>query len=99
MSCICRAHTAVWQNGGFSAKFKLSSLIELLCKTEHLCFDFRHFAKLQTVVFKLMKDNTQKEYQEVKDKLLSELKGLTYRQAKRILDDLQLTIQLKSVVQ
>ena len=51
------------------------------------------------VVFKLMKDNTQKEYQEVKDKLLSELKGLTYRQAKRILDDLQLTIQLKSVVQ
>ena len=51
------------------------------------------------VVFKLMKDNTQKEYQEVKDKLLSELKGLTYRQAKRILDDLQLTIQLQSVVQ
>ena len=46
-----------------------------------------------------MKDNTQKEYQEVKDKLLSELKGLTYRQAKRILVDLQLTIQLKSVVQ
>ena len=35
----------------------------------------------------------------LKDKLLSELKGLTYRQAKRILDDLQLTIQLKSVVQ
>lgn len=56
-------------------------------------------AKPQTVVFKLMKDNTQKEYQEVKDKLLSELKGLTYRQAKRILDDLQLTIQLNSVVQ
>ena len=55
--------------------------------------------KPQNVVFKLMKDNTQKEYQEVKDKLLSELKGLTYRQAKRILDDLQLTIQLKSVVQ
>ena len=50
-------------------------------------------------MFKLMKDNTQKEYQEVKDKILSELKGLTYRQAKRILDDLQLTIQLKSVVQ
>ena len=58
-----------------------------------------HLAKPQNVVFKLMKDNTQKEYQEVKDKLLSELKGLTYRQAKRILDDLQLTIQLKSVVQ
>ena len=55
--------------------------------------------KPQNVVFKLMKDNTQKEYQEVKDKLLSELRGLTYRQAKRILDDLQLTIQLKSVVQ
>ncbi|MDI9364020.1 MAG: hypothetical protein QM541_03640 [Flavobacterium sp.] len=26
-----------------------SSSIELLCKTEPLCFDFRHFAKLQTV--------------------------------------------------
>jgi hypothetical protein len=38
--------TAVWQNGGFSAKFNSSSSIELLCKTEHLCFDFRHFAKL-----------------------------------------------------
>jgi hypothetical protein len=41
--------TAVWQNGGFSAKFNSSSSIELLCKTEHLCFDLRHFAKLQTV--------------------------------------------------
>ena len=41
--------TAVWQNGGFSAKFNGSSSIELLCKTEHLCFDFRHFAKLQNV--------------------------------------------------
>ena len=41
--------TAVWQNGGFSAKFNDSSSIELLYKTEHLCFDFRHFAKLQTV--------------------------------------------------
>jgi hypothetical protein len=41
--------TAVWQNGGFSAKFKFSSSIELLYKTEHLSFDFRHFAKLQTV--------------------------------------------------
>ena len=41
--------TAVWQNGGFSAKFKFSYSIELLCKTEHLCFDFRHFAKLQNV--------------------------------------------------
>ena len=60
---------------------------------------FRHIFKPRNVVFKLMKDNTQKEYQEVKDKLLSELRGLTYRQAKRILDDLQLTIQLKSVVQ
>ena len=37
--------TAVWQNGGFSAKFNGSSSIELLCKTELLCFDFRHFAK------------------------------------------------------
>ena len=45
--------TAVWQNGGFSAKFNGSSLIELLYKTEHLCFDFRHFAKLQTVERKL----------------------------------------------
>ena len=26
--------TAVWQNGGFSAKFNGSSSIELLCKTE-----------------------------------------------------------------
>ena len=42
--------TAVWQNGGFSAKFNGSSSIELLCKTEHLSFDFRHFAKLQNVV-------------------------------------------------
>jgi hypothetical protein len=41
--------TAVWQNGGFSAKFKFSSSVELLCKTEHLCLDFRHFAKLQNV--------------------------------------------------
>ncbi|MBL7788233.1 MAG: hypothetical protein JNL75_00200 [Chitinophagales bacterium] len=39
--------TAVWQNGGFSAKFNGSSSIKLLCKTEHLYFDFRHFAKLQ----------------------------------------------------
>ena len=37
---------AVWQNGGFSAKFNGSSSIKHLCKTEHLCFDFRHFAKL-----------------------------------------------------
>ena len=66
---------------------------------EGLVLVFRHIFKPRNVVFKLMKDNTQKEYQEVKDKLLSELKGLTYRQAKRILDDLQLTIQLKSVVQ
>jgi hypothetical protein len=41
--------TAVWQNGGFNAKFNGSSSIELLCITEHLCFDFRHFAKLQNV--------------------------------------------------
>ena len=45
--------TAVWQNGGFSAKFNSSSSIELLYKTEHLCFDFRHFAKLQNVVRQL----------------------------------------------
>ncbi|WP_286496403.1 hypothetical protein, partial [Empedobacter sp. R132-2] len=42
--------TAVWQNGGFSAKFNGNTSIELLCKTEQLCFDFRHFAKLQNVV-------------------------------------------------
>lgn len=42
--------TAVWQNGSSSGKFNSSSSIELSCKTEHLCFDFRHFAKLQTVV-------------------------------------------------
>src|SRR5690606_40731824 len=36
-------------NGGFSAKFNGSTSIELLDKTEHLCFDFRHFAKLQNV--------------------------------------------------
>ena len=41
--------TAVWQNGGFSAKFNGNTSIELLCKTEQLCFDFRHFAKLQNV--------------------------------------------------
>ena len=41
------AQQAVWQNGGFSAKFNGSSSIELLYKTEHLSFDFRHFAKLQ----------------------------------------------------
>ena len=41
--------TAVWQNGGFSAKFNGSSSIELLYKTEHLCFEIRHFAKLQNV--------------------------------------------------
>jgi hypothetical protein len=46
----CATGTAVWQNGGFSAKFKFSSSIELLYKTEHLCFDFRHFAKLQNVI-------------------------------------------------
>jgi len=53
--------TAVWQNGGFSAKFNRSSSIELLCKTEHLCFDFRHFAKLQTVVVHLRKPTIEKE--------------------------------------
>ncbi len=41
--------TAVRQNGGLSAKFNGSSSFELLYKTEHLSFDFRHFAKLQNV--------------------------------------------------
>ncbi|MGC1633780.1 MAG: hypothetical protein WA749_16845, partial [Gelidibacter sp.] len=41
--------TAVWQNGGFSAKFNGSSSIKLFYETEHLCFEFRHFAKLQNV--------------------------------------------------
>jgi hypothetical protein len=40
---------AVWQNGGFSAKLNIWFSNELLCKNEHLCFDFRHFAKLQNV--------------------------------------------------
>jgi hypothetical protein len=48
--------TAVWQNGGFSANFNGSSSIELLYKTEHLCFDFRHFAKLQTDVLNLLRN-------------------------------------------
>ena len=39
--------TAVLQNGGFSAKLNGNSSIELLCKTKHLCFDFRHIAKQQ----------------------------------------------------
>jgi hypothetical protein len=54
------ALTAVWQNGGFSANFKFSSSIELLYKIELLCFDFRHFAKLQTVVRQLKKPNEHK---------------------------------------
>jgi hypothetical protein len=44
--------TAVWQNGGFSAKFNDSSSIELMYKIEDLRFDFRHFAKLQNVTSK-----------------------------------------------
>ena len=51
--------TAVWQNGGFSAKFNGSSSIELLCKTEHLCFEIRHFAKLQTVMCNATKNLAQ----------------------------------------
>src|SRR5690606_41506251 len=46
----CATSTAVWQNGGFSAKFKFSSSIELLCKTQHLCFDCRHIAKPKNVM-------------------------------------------------
>jgi hypothetical protein len=42
--------TSVWRNGGFSAKFNDSASIELLCKTDHLCFDFRHYAKLKNVM-------------------------------------------------
>lgn len=44
-----RLVTAVWQNGGFSAKFNISSSFEHSCKTEHLCFDFRHFAKFSMI--------------------------------------------------
>ena len=51
----CATRTAVWQNGGFSAKFKFSSSIELLHKTEHLCFDFRRFAKPQNVIGNFIK--------------------------------------------
>lgn len=36
---------------GGSAKFNGSSSTELLCKIEHLCFDFCDFAKPQTVNF------------------------------------------------
>ena len=43
---------AVWQNDGFSTKFNSSSSIELLCKAEHLHFDFRHFAKRWNVKLK-----------------------------------------------
>ena len=41
--------TAVWQNGGFSAKLNIRNSIEHCANFVHLCFDFRHFAKLQTV--------------------------------------------------
>ena len=41
--------TAVWQNGGFSAKLNIWNSIEHCANFVHLCFDFRHFAKLQTV--------------------------------------------------
>jgi hypothetical protein len=54
--------TAVWQNGGFSAKFNGNTSIELLCKTEQLCFDFRHFAKLQNVVRNLTKTKLLNEF-------------------------------------
>ncbi len=37
------------QNDKFSEKINCSSSIVLLSKTEHLCFDFRHFANLKTV--------------------------------------------------
>jgi hypothetical protein len=37
------------RNGGFSANFKFSFSIELLCKVEVLSFDFRHYAKLKNV--------------------------------------------------
>ena len=42
--------TAVWQNGGFSAKLNIRNSIEHCANFVHLCFDFRHFAKLQTVI-------------------------------------------------
>ena len=41
--------TAVWQNGGFRAKLNIRNSIEHCANFVHLCFDFRHFAKLQTV--------------------------------------------------
>jgi hypothetical protein len=43
------------KSGGFSAKFNNCSSVQLLCKVEVLCFDFRHFAKLKTVMGKLKK--------------------------------------------
>ena len=42
--------TAVWQNGGFSAKLNIWNSIEHCANFVHLFFDFRHFAKLQTDV-------------------------------------------------
>jgi hypothetical protein len=38
--------TAVWQNGGFSAKFIVSSSIKLFYKSEYMYFEFRDFGKV-----------------------------------------------------
>ncbi len=47
--------TAVWRNGGFSAKFNGSSSIELLCKIEDLCFDCPAIANPKNVTGKFKK--------------------------------------------
>lgn len=46
-------------NGRFSAKINGSSSIEHYCKTEHLCYNFRHFAKLQKVSRKAKNKNNK----------------------------------------
>lgn len=54
-----KVHTRVWQNGGYSSKFKFCFSIELLSKTEHFSYDFRHFAKVQNgFILNLMKKIT-----------------------------------------
>ena len=44
--------TAVWQNGGFSAKLNIWFSNIHQCLIESKCFKIRHFAKLQNVMHK-----------------------------------------------
>lgn len=52
-----KAHNSTFAIGGVGAKFNGSSSIELLCKTEHLCSDFRHCGKRQNVSGHFMDDD------------------------------------------